>query len=78
VAVDPVGLSSEEVPSIGCTNRAGGFAATEHLLELGHRRIAVIGGPQEMMCSQERIEGYEAAMGLSLYTHLTLPTNSLV
>lgn len=63
VAVDPVGLSSEEVPSIGCTNWAGGFAATEHLLELGHRRIAVIGGPQEMMCSQERIAGYEAAMG---------------
>ena len=63
VAVDPVGLSSEEVPSIGCTNWAGGFAATEHLLDLGHRRIAVIGGPHEMMCSQERIAGYEAAMG---------------
>jgi len=63
VAVDPVGLSTEEVPSIGCTNWAGGFAATEHLLELGHRRIAVIGGPHEMMCSQERIAGYEAAMG---------------
>jgi LacI family transcriptional regulator len=63
VAVDPVGLSSDEVPSIGCTNWAGGFAATEHLIELGHRRIAMIGGPQEMMCSQERIAGYEAALG---------------
>jgi LacI family transcriptional regulator len=63
VAVDPVGLSSAEVPSIGCTNWAGGFAATEHLIELGHRRIAVIGGPPEMMCSEERIAGYEAAMG---------------
>jgi hypothetical protein len=28
VAVAPVGLSSEEVPSIGCTNWAGGFSAT--------------------------------------------------
>lgn len=63
VVVDPVGLSSVDVPSIGCTNWAGGYAATEHLTELGHRRIAVIGGPAEMMCSQERIAGYEAALG---------------
>jgi LacI family transcriptional regulator len=62
VAVDPVGLSSADVPSIGCTNWAGGFAATEHLIQLGHRRIAVIGGPAEMMCSQERIAGHEAAL----------------
>jgi DNA-binding LacI/PurR family transcriptional regulator len=62
VAVDPVGLSSAEVLSIGGTNWAGGFVAAEHLIELGHRRIAVIGGPSEMMCSEERIAGYEAAM----------------
>ena len=41
---------------------AGGFAATEHLIELGHRRIAAIGGPPEMMCSQERLAGHEAAL----------------
>jgi LacI family transcriptional regulator len=62
VAVDPVGLSSTDVPSIGCTNWAGGFAATEHLIELGHRRIAAIGGRPEMMCSQERLAGHEAAL----------------
>jgi LacI family transcriptional regulator len=62
VVVDPVGGSSAEIPSIGCTNWAGGFAATEHLIGLGHRRIAVIGGPPEMTCSEERIAGYEAAL----------------
>jgi LacI family transcriptional regulator len=62
VVVDQVGWSSAEAPSIGCTNWAGGFSATEHLIDLGHRQIAVIGGPAEMMCSQERIAGYEAAM----------------
>jgi LacI family transcriptional regulator len=63
VVVDPVGWPSTDVPSVGCTNWAGGFAATEHLLELGHRRIAVIGGPPEMMCGEERIAGYQAALG---------------
>lgn len=63
VVVDPVGWSSAEVPSIGCTNWSGGFAATEHLIGLGHRQIAVIGGPPEMTCSEERIAGYEAALG---------------
>lgn len=65
VVVDPVGGSSSPavpVPRIGCTNWAGGFAATEHLTGLGHRRIAVIGGPAEMACSEERIAGYQAAL----------------
>lgn len=62
MVVDPVGGSSPEVPSIGCTNWAGGYAATEHLIGLGHRRIAMIGGPPEMPCSEERIAGYEAAL----------------
>jgi LacI family transcriptional regulator len=32
------------------------------LLGLGHRRIAVIGGPVAMLCSQARISGYSAAL----------------
>ena len=62
VVVDPVGLPGAEVLSIGCTNWAGGFAATEHLIDLGHRRIAVIGGPPDMLCSQERIAGHQGAL----------------
>ena len=45
VVIDPVDLPDPDVPSVGATNWAGGLAATRHLLELGHRRIAVIGGP---------------------------------
>ena len=47
---------------IGATNWAGGLAATEHLLELGHRRIGMIGGRTDMLCSQARIDGYRAAL----------------
>lgn len=62
VVVDPVNLPGPEVPSVGATNWAGGLAATEHLLEVGHRRIAVIAGPASYLCSRARIDGYRSAL----------------
>lgn len=63
VVVDPLDLTNPEVPSVGSTNWAGGFAATEHLLRLGHRRIAAIGGRRESIAANARISGYRAALG---------------
>lgn len=62
VVVDPLDLTNPEVPSVGSTNWAGGFAATEHLLSLGHRRIAAIGGRQDSIAANARISGYWAAL----------------
>ncbi|WP_308121102.1 LacI family DNA-binding transcriptional regulator [Paractinoplanes bogorensis] len=62
VVVDGVSQPPPEVPSIGATNFAGGYAATEHLLALGHRRIAAIGGPEQLQCTRARIAGYRAAL----------------
>ena len=63
VLIDPAGeLPSPEIATVGATNWAGGFAAARHLLSLGHRRIAVIGGPVAMLCSRARISGYSAAL----------------
>jgi LacI family transcriptional regulator len=63
VLIDPAAeLPSPEVATVGATNWAGGLAAAHHLLSLGHRRIAVIGGPVAMLCSQARISGYSAAL----------------
>ena len=59
--VDDRGESLPDVPSVGATNFAGGFAATEYLLSLGHRRIAVIGGPS-YKCTTARLAGYRAAL----------------
>lgn len=61
VLLDPVGTSDPAVPTVGTTNWSGGAAGTRHLLELGHRRVAFIGGPRELRCSRERYEGYLAA-----------------
>lgn len=62
VVVDPVGEERGDVPSIGSANFTGGGLATRHLLDLGHRRIAVIGGPPETLCSRARLGGYRDAL----------------
>jgi LacI family transcriptional regulator, galactose operon repressor len=62
VIVDPAGAPDPAVPSVGATNWAGGVAATEHLIGLGHKRVAVIGGPTDVLCSRARVDGYRAAM----------------
>ena len=62
VIVDPAGDPSPDVPSVGSANWSGGLAATRHLIELGHRRIAAITGPEDMMCSLARVDGYRSAM----------------
>ncbi|MET9110309.1 LacI family DNA-binding transcriptional regulator [Streptomyces zhihengii] len=62
VVVDPAGDPGDDLPSVGTTNWQGGLAATRHLLELGHTRIGVIGGPSRMMCSRARIDGYRSAL----------------
>jgi DNA-binding LacI/PurR family transcriptional regulator len=62
VVVDPTGEPLHDTPSIGATNWNGGLAATRHLLGLGHRRIGVICGPEHILCSRARLDGYRAAM----------------
>ncbi len=62
VMVDPVDLDAPEVVSVGSTNWAGGRTATEHLVELGHRRIAWVGGPTSSAAARERFHGYRAAL----------------
>ncbi len=62
VVVDPTGEPLHDTPSVGATNWNGGLTATRHLLGLGHRRIGVIGGPEWILCSRARLDGYRAAM----------------
>lgn len=62
VVVDPAGDPPADVPAIGATNWSGGVSATRHLIGLGHRRIAVVSGPGDMMCSRARVAGYQSAL----------------
>ncbi|MER6463902.1 LacI family DNA-binding transcriptional regulator [Streptomyces sp. NPDC048409] len=62
VVVDPVGNPDPAIPSVGATNWHGGLAATQHLLELGHRRIGIVTGPDDVLSARARLDGYRAAL----------------
>ncbi|WP_460444771.1 LacI family DNA-binding transcriptional regulator [Angustibacter aerolatus] len=65
VIVDPAGDPAPDVPSVGSANWQGGVAATQHLIDHGHQRIAIVTGPQDMMCSVARLAGFRSAMGMA-------------
>jgi LacI family transcriptional regulator len=62
ILVDPDGDFASTIPSIGANNLGGGMAATQHLLDLGHRRIGAITGQMRYLFSQARLAGYRTAL----------------
>jgi LacI family transcriptional regulator len=54
-------------------NADAGREIADHLYELGHRRIAFVGGPKESLDSQQRFEGLEK--GLAARKVKLLPSN---
>lgn len=62
VLFDPTTELPDGVPYVGATNWSGGRAAARHLVELGHRRIAMITGPQHVLCCAARLDGYRSAL----------------
>ncbi len=75
VVVDPVGQPDSDVLSVGASNYAGGQTATQHLVDLGHTRIAFLGGPPRLLCSRARLDGYLSALrGASMTVDDTLIT----
>jgi LacI family transcriptional regulator len=61
VAVDPH-TGTSDLPTIDADNLHGGRLATGHLLDLGHRRIALLSGRPDLQSAQLREQGYREAM----------------
>lgn len=61
VVIDPEGNQPQTTPAVGIAHWRGAYDATEHLIGLGHRRIATIGGPLSLLCSRARTDGFRAA-----------------
>jgi LacI family transcriptional regulator len=51
-----------EASSVILDNEEGGFVATEHLIEQGYKRIAILAGPKSLGISNSRLEGYKMAL----------------
>src|SRR5579871_2446400 len=54
---------------IGCSNVAAGMTVADHLADLGHRKIAFIGGPAHSIDSKHRVRGLRnrlRQLGISL------------
>jgi LacI family transcriptional regulator len=63
------------VPWVSVDNRDGGMLATQHLLKLGHKRIAFLFPTTDLPCFHDRYEGYCLALreaGLELDPALVL------
>lgn len=52
----------EKVDHIAAGNQRGGFEATQHLLDLGHRRIGFIGANIKQKSKLKRLQGYLQAL----------------
>jgi LacI family transcriptional regulator len=61
VAVDPH-TGHSELPSVVADNLAGAESGVRHLIELGHRRIAMITGRPDLLSAQLREQGYRRAL----------------
>ena len=55
-------IPNVDVDTVRCNSERGSYRLLRHLLELGHRRIAILAGPQDVSTSQDRILGYRNAL----------------
>ncbi|WP_340400167.1 LacI family DNA-binding transcriptional regulator [Paenibacillus sp. FSL H8-0079] len=69
----PVALIARHMPSLSVhtvtiDDILGGRLAAEHLLELGHTRVAVLSEPSKVSSSQERVHGFRETLIKAGYT----------
>lgn len=70
VVVTGRSLKGSGLFSLKVDDQGGAALATRHLIGLGHRKIAFIGGPSDHSDAQERLEGYKQTL-----TEANIPFN---
>lgn len=55
-------LSAPSDFTVRCDNVNAGYLVAEHLVQLGHRRVAFAGGPKESLDTRQRLEGLEEGL----------------
>ena len=54
-----IGRHRVDFPAVVIDNIGGAVRATQHLIELNHKRIGFIGGPNKSTSSRDRLSGYK-------------------
>jgi LacI family transcriptional regulator len=64
IAIDPVSIAPDVdgIVTISATNWEGGSSAVQRLLDLGHRRIGVLAGPEDSVPARQRVQGHHSAL----------------
>lgn len=52
----------QDVHTVTCKIEAGMFEAVNFLVSLGHKRIALLNGPKDLLATRERMEGYQSSL----------------
>jgi LacI family transcriptional regulator len=65
VVVDPRTALPPDIAAVSAAHLGGARLATEHLLRLGHTRIAAIAGPHNWIAAEGRLLGYRTALAAS-------------
>ncbi len=55
-------IPGAKVDTVRCDSEQGAYQVVRHLLNLGHKRIAILAGPQSISTSVDRVAGYRRAM----------------
>jgi LacI family transcriptional regulator len=56
------GIARSHIDQVTVANHEGAHSATSHLIQLGHKRIAIINGPLAIPTARDRQAGYEDAL----------------
>jgi LacI family transcriptional regulator len=62
------------IDTVVLDNELGACLATRHLVELGHRQIAIVSGPQHLSNARDRLEGFHKTLKAA---HISIPKHYL-
>jgi LacI family transcriptional regulator len=62
-----IGRHEVNFPAVLVDNIGGASQATQHLADIGHRRIGFIGGPEASTTGDDRLRGYQSALAQNGY-----------
>ncbi|WP_020524247.1 LacI family DNA-binding transcriptional regulator [Catelliglobosispora koreensis] len=62
VVIDPRTPVPKDIVTVSAAHLAGARRLMSHLVELGHRRVGIIGGPREWLANDARMAGYIAPL----------------